>query len=46
MAYCSRYGHQPLSELRQLTARELHFYSSALVDLINAEPPPFGYTKE
>ena len=39
-AYCTRYGHQPLSELRALTIDELASYGLALERLVEKENGP------
>lgn len=37
-AFCARYGHQPLSELRELTMRELSMFYTNLAELVAKEP--------
>lgn len=36
-AYGARYGHQPLSELRRLTIRDLDLFLDALYDIVRRE---------
>jgi hypothetical protein len=37
LAYCARYGKQPLSELRAMTFRELQEFKAALCDIVRRE---------
>lgn len=37
LAYCARYGHQPLSELRRLSMTDLGNFQSALSRLVERE---------
>lgn len=37
MAYLARYGRQPLSELRQLSRRELWLFTDELRDIVEEE---------
>ncbi|MEY2668550.1 MAG: hypothetical protein RJA59_1188 [Pseudomonadota bacterium] len=37
LAYCARYGHQPLSELRALSHRDLRRFHDELVAIVRRE---------
>ena len=37
MAYVARYGHQPISEIRALTTRELAEWAAALGEIVRRE---------
>lgn len=37
LAYCARYGHQPLSELRAMSNRDLRAFHDALVACVRRE---------
>ena len=39
MAYLTRYGHQPISEIERLTYEEAEAYMEALADIVRRENP-------